>query len=560
MSQLNFLFGLGIFLFGMSQLEYGIRKLSDARLRHWLRSSTGSRLGSVSTGIVTTALLQSSSMVSLLVLAFAGAGLIPLINSIGIILGANLGTTFTGWIVAIFGFKLDLEAIALPLFGSAAFVLALSKRDTRLNYAALVVFGIALLLFGLGIMKTSMETLPQRWDVSILQGHHPVVYLLFGVVITFLVQSSSAVMMMALAALNAEFIALPEAVALIIGADLGTTSTTALGSLSGSTIKRELAFAHFSFNFIVDISAFVLLLPFLTPLMALLALEDPLYSLVAFHSLMNLLGLLIFIPLLTPFAAWIEQLFARGIMQSSSVIDRVPADVVDAALVAVRDTVRQLLLQACCNSLFIFDIKPTQLKKINAQRESVMGTEIKNKFSKGYEELKNQESEILSYSRKIQAQPLDENAALELERLQTITRHVVFANKSLKDIQRDLDEFRINPEKTMQELHKMHRQFQNETYETLIDLMLGEHTPAYVLEELADIQEKNDKHTEAANHFVQTQAGSEFTEGTAVSMEFNSNREIRYAIKTLSKAIGLWVRTEQIAIVPAIASLLADDI
>lgn len=84
MAQLNFIFGIGIFLFGMSQLEYGIRKLGDARLRYWLRSSTGSRLGSVSTGIVTTAILQSSSMVSLLVLAFASAGVLPLVNAVGI--------------------------------------------------------------------------------------------------------------------------------------------------------------------------------------------------------------------------------------------------------------------------------------------------------------------------------------------------------------------------------------------------------------------------------------------------------------------------------------------
>ena len=197
MTQLNFIFGLGIFLFGMSQLEYGIRKLGDARLRYWLRSSTGSRLGSVTTGVVSTAILQSSSMMSLLVLAFASAGILPLVNAVGILLGANLGTTVTGWLVAIFGFKLDLEAMGLPLLGLSAMALTLTPRDTRASYTGYLVLGIALLLFGLGIMKTSMETLPQRWDVSVIQGHHAIVYLLFGVVITMLVQSSSAVMMMA---------------------------------------------------------------------------------------------------------------------------------------------------------------------------------------------------------------------------------------------------------------------------------------------------------------------------------------------------------------------------
>jgi len=133
-AQLNFFFGLGIFLFGMNQLEYGIRKLNDARIRLWPRSSTGTSRGSVLTGVVTTALLQSSSMVSLLVLAFASAGMLPLTNTIGIILGANLGTTFTGWLVAVFGFKLSLEVMALPLLGVTAFVLTLPLNSNGSFY------------------------------------------------------------------------------------------------------------------------------------------------------------------------------------------------------------------------------------------------------------------------------------------------------------------------------------------------------------------------------------------------------------------------------------------
>ena len=431
MAQLNFIFGIGIFLFGMSRLEYGIRKLGDARLRAWLRASTGSKLGSVSTGVISTAILQSSSMMSLLVLAFASAGILPLVNAVGILLGANLGTTMTGWIVAIFGFKLDLESMALPLFGISCFALALLPRGTRGNYGASVALGIALLLFGLGVMKTSMETLPERWDVSILQGHHAVVYLLFGVVLTMLVQSSSAVMMMALAALDTQLIILPEAAALIIGADLGTTSTTALGSLTGSAIKRQLAFAHVMFNVIVDVLAFLLLLPALPWLLSLLSLEDPLLSLVAFHSTFNLIGLLGFLPLLNQYTAWIEKVFAGDAFKGASVLDKVPPAVPDAALVAVRETVRQLMLQAACNALVFFDVRPTDIKAIEAQRESVIGSELPLEFDTGYEELKSMEGSIFNYALHIQSQPLEESDARHLEMLQLMVRHTVFCNKNL---------------------------------------------------------------------------------------------------------------------------------
>ncbi len=540
MSQLNFVFGLGIFLFGMSQLEYGIRRLSYARLRNWLRSSTGSRLGSVSTGVVTTAILQSSSMVSLLVLAFASAGLLPLVNAIGVILGANLGTTFTGWIVAIFGFKLDLEAMALPMLGITALVMAISKRESRLHLSAVAVFGLALLLFGLGVMKASMETLPQQFDIAMLQGHHPLVYLLFGVLMAALVQSSSAVMMMALAALDAQFIALPEAVALVIGADLGTTSTTALGSLTGSVIKRQLAFAHFSFNFIVDITAFIVLLPLLPALFSILRLEDPLYSLVAFHSLMNLLGLLVFIPLLRRFATWIEKLFSRGMMQSTNVLDRVPPEVVEAALVAMTDTVRQLILEAASNALQIFELKPEKYREIDENRRAVIGGTTHQDFDRDYEELKNQEGRIHRYSMKIQAQPLEPNEALQLEWLQTITRHVVFCVKNLKDIEQDLRVMKHGSDQSLRELYERHKTFQKSIYDKFIDLILGDHSNDYILEELTGIGELNDQHTEECNRFVQAHVGQYAAEEGAVSIQFNSNREIRHAVKTLAKAIYLW--------------------
>lgn len=158
---IDFLLGLAIFLYGMHELERGIRKLSDARLRYWLRNSTGTSFGSVVTGIFTTAILQSSSMVSLMVLAFAAAGILPLVNSVGIILGANLGTTLTGWIVATLGFKLNLEAISLEVFAAGAAVVVLFGRYRKLRHAAIAVVGLGLLLFGLGLMKTSMETLPE---------------------------------------------------------------------------------------------------------------------------------------------------------------------------------------------------------------------------------------------------------------------------------------------------------------------------------------------------------------------------------------------------------------
>ncbi len=523
----------------MSQLEYGTSKLGETRLRRWLRSSTNTPLASIATGTITTALLQSSSMVSLLVMAFASAGILPLVNAVGIIVGANLGTTVTGWLVALFGFKLELASTALPLFGTAAFTLAMARRRTRLYYVGSAVLGIALLLFGLGIMKASMESIPDRWDISVLQGHGALAYLVAGVVLAAVIQSSSAVMIMALAAINAEFIVLQEAAALVIGADLGTTSTTILGALRGNIIKKQLAFAHFIFNLSVDLTAFFFLLPILPLLLGLVYLTDPIYSLVAFHSLINIAGVLIFMPFLTHFANWIETVFSRHSTQSTNMLDRVPTSVVDAALTALRTTVKNMMLQAVCNNLHLFNLNPGQLKILHTDHPELLDIVPDRSFDRGYEELKNQEGNILNYSLRLQAQSLDTAEAAELQRLLAVTRNIVFSNKSLKDIRQDLNEIKHSSNDSVRELYAQHKKFQKICYEKIIELLLGDHSREYIMEELTDLQEINARHAEEVNRAVHAHAANEGGSGTSISIQLNTNWEIKQALATMIVAMEL---------------------
>lgn len=485
-------------------------------------------------------------MVSLLVMAFASAGILPLVNAVGIIVGANLGTTITGWLVALFGFKLDLASAALPLFGIAAFTLTMANRRTRLYYAASAALGIALLLFGLGIMKTSMESIPDRWDISILQGHIAVVYLGVGIVLAAVIQSSSAVMIMALAAINADFIDLQEAAALVIGADLGTTSTTILGALRGNAIKKQLAFAHLIFNLVVDVSAFFLLLPILPLLLGLVHLSDPIYSLVAFHSLINIAGVLVFTPLLRPFSNWIENVFSRHSSLSTNMLDRVPTSVVDAALTALRATVKNMMLQAVCNNLHLFHLKPAQLKIIQTDNPELMEIIPDRSFDKGYEELKNQEGQLLNYSLRLQAQPLDAEEAAELQRLLAITRNIVFSNKSLKDIRQDLDELKHGNNDSARGLYTQHKEFQKTCYEKIIELQLGGHSREYILEELKDLQGFNERHAEEVNRTVHAHAANEDDERTSISIQLNTNWEIKQALATMIVAMEISLTTDTI--------------
>lgn len=530
----DFLLGLAIFLYGMHELERGIRKLSDARLRYWLRNSTGTSIGSVLTGVFTTAILQSSSMVSLMVLAFAAAGLLPLVNSVGIILGANLGTTLTGWIVATLGFKLNLEAISLEIFALGAAVIVLLGRYRQLRYVAIATVGLGLLLFGLGLMKTSMETLPEVWNVSQLQGQPAIIYLLLGLVLAALIQSSSAVMMMALAALNADILSLPEAVALIIGADLGTTSTTMLGSMVGGAIKKQLAMAHVLFNLIVDSVAFLVMLPLLPMIVSALGIEEPLYSLVAFHTLMNLLGLLAFIPFIHQFTAYLARHIGKQ-DANTSVLQKVPAEVSDAAIAALDQAVRELVFDATFVSAQVMHLH----LQSDTLKASANWSVLKDKgFKENYENLKLEEGEILKFALKAQAQPLSAAQTLAIDLLLRTTRSAVYAVKTLKDIEHDLEDLRYGDHKAMKELHSSQKQYIQSVTTELMQMLDDNHPALYLQEKLDELKTDNDKHQAEMNQFVHSHAQSLFADRQTLSTELNVNREIHHSCKALVGAVA----------------------
>jgi len=555
---LDFLIGLAIFLYGMHELERGIRKLSDAKLRYWLRSSTGTTLGSVSTGIFSTALLQSSSMVSLMTLAFAAAGILPLVNSVGIILGANLGTTFTGWIVATLGFKLNLEAISLPLVAASAGVIVLVGQLKKLRYTALAVLGLGFLLFGLSLMKESMDSLPEIWNVSQIQGQPAIIYLLFGVLLAALIQSSSAAMMMALAALNADILALPEAVALVIGADLGTTSTTALGSLLGGVIKKQLALAHFLFNLVVDVSAFLFLLPLLPWLMSSLTIDDPLYSLVAFHTVMNLLGLMIFTPFIVQFTNFIIRRVPDRDEGADNPLRKVTAEIPEAAMVALDDAVRALVNNATAISAQVMGMDAGHGNGNGKGKDAGIATAPRGwlfsheqDFRGNYESLKRAEAEILRYALEIQARPLLPEQTRGIDRLLRTTRSAVYAVKTLKDIEHNLKDLRYGENNTMRKLYSNQQAYINQTAAELIDLLDKPHPQSFMQEKLEEMRSANDKQQEDMNHLVYAHVQTLFADQRTLSTELNVNREIHHGCKALIEATqNLVILTERVESTP----------
>ena len=306
---LNILGSLGIFLFGMKIMSEGIQKTAGSRLREILAYMTQNRLAGVFTGFLTTCLVQSSSATTVMVVSFVNAGLLTLIQSIGIIMGANIGTTITGWLVSILGFKFKIASIALPAVG-IGLPLIFSKVTKRKNLGEIFV-GFGLLFLGLKFLKSSvpdiknnpeiLEFLSSYTDLGIFSVF---IFIFVGVLLTITVQSSSAAMTITITMAFKGWIDFPTAAALILGENIGTTITAYLASLGGNYHAKRAASAHMIFNVfgvIWMLIAFRLFIPFVDFVVP----GDPSnpenipIHLSMFHTLFNIInvGLLIwFVP------------------------------------------------------------------------------------------------------------------------------------------------------------------------------------------------------------------------------------------------------------------------
>ena len=260
---------LGMFLYGMNLMSSGLQKAAGERLRGFLSAMTSNPFKGVLTGLGITAIIQSSSATTVMVVSFVNAGLLTLVQAIGVIMGANIGTTITAWMVAWLGFKADISILAIPLmlFG---FLFSNSKKDQHKNIGELIV-GFSLLFLGLSFMKESVPDLRQTPEVlefvSTWSAHgfgSVLLFLLFGTILTLVLQSSSATMAITLIMLSMGWIPFGMACAMVLGENIGTTITANIAASIGNTQAKRAAMSHTIFNVFGVLWALILFNPFLS--------------------------------------------------------------------------------------------------------------------------------------------------------------------------------------------------------------------------------------------------------------------------------------------------------
>lgn len=321
--------GLGLFLIGMEMMTDGLRAAAGHRMRAILNRAASNPWRGVVAGSVMTAMVQSSSATTVAVIGFVSAGLMSFSQSLGVIFGANLGTTSTGWLVVLVGFKLDLGLILLPAALLGALLRLFASGIWRDVGWALA--GLSVLFFGIDALQLGMAAFsgllsPSVFPADTLLGRLELVGL--GILITVVTQSSSAGVASALAALSVGAISFPQAAALVIGMNVGTTFSAVLATLGGTVAARRVALAHVLYNVLTGILAFALL-GVVGRLAGSVAGQQlgPELALVTFHTAFNLMGVLIFTGLTKPFSRLILRLLPeRATLFGPPLDDRVLSD------------------------------------------------------------------------------------------------------------------------------------------------------------------------------------------------------------------------------------------
>ncbi|KAA8731822.1 Na/Pi cotransporter family protein [Acinetobacter qingfengensis] len=337
--------GIGLFLLGMTLLTDSLKALAGDSLRQWLARFTGSSFKAMLSGIGFTLVVQSSTATTLATIGFVSAGVLSFSQAIGIIIGANIGTTSTGWLVAFLGLKFSIANIALPLVALGA-MLKLLGRD-QLALSGLALAGFALLFMGIDQLQVAMAGFAEQVNLSQWSNDGfatRLILILIGLVMTILLQSSSAAVTATLAALASQAIDLPQAMALVIGQNIGTVATAVLAAVGATTSAKRTAAVHVVFNIVTAIFALFVLMPVMLWLFqhTVLADWDHVVMLAAFHTAFSLMGALLFMPFIPQFQQLIIKLIPEKNQNNTRYLDEtlfaVPALAISATEQAIRDS------------------------------------------------------------------------------------------------------------------------------------------------------------------------------------------------------------------------------
>lgn len=431
--------GLGIFIYGIKLIEESVAKLSGRSFKRLVRTGTSTNLRAVFTGTVTTAILQSSAAVTFMVMAFVGAGIVSMEGALAVVLGSNIGTTATSWIVATVGFKLNMEELSLPFIGTGGLILIFLGHSPRYSQISHLLVGFGFLFLGLGHMKDSVSTFADGLDPLLFKDASAWAFVAIGLTLTALMQSSSATVAILLTALYAGVFDFREAAFAIIGSNVGSTVAVFLGSFRGTLIKKRLARAYLLFKVLAAILALSGFSFYLRMVAWILGEDfDPVLGLALFHTLFNLLAVAVAFPFLGRFSQLLTKIVKEKVEQRTRYIGQTEAGMPEAALASVQKEVHQFLLETLA---FHLDLMEIETKLVLPTATQLMPRTAYGTYAEHYDDLKELQGEIIAFVTQVERQEMSEAESIALNKAIHSARMALYAAKSLKDVKNNIDTF-----------------------------------------------------------------------------------------------------------------------
>lgn len=530
--------GLGLFLFGMFHLEEGVKNLEGRSFKLFLQNHTKRKISAILSGTIVTSVLQSSSLVNLIVLSFVGAGILSLRNALSVTLGANIGGTFNSWLVALMGFKIALDTYTFPLIAICGLGLVLFRTKKQVQLILTIGIGIAFIFLGMTYMKESMEYLLSNFDLTFYIDQPRIVFLFIGFVITALVQTSSATVVLALSALYTGLIPLTIAITLVIGAEFGTSIKLLLGSVGGIAAKKKLAWANIIFNFFTSLYGFILIEPILTLLTKVIGISDPIFLLVSFQTFLNISGVLLVYFFIDRFVDILEKNIKENTQTSTFYLNTTSPEITEIALQILEKEISIFIFRVIHFNSEILEITLSNRKEneFYALLSTRKRSDSEARTAKEYHQLKEAEGEILNYYSKISSKELQEGNRLHLNQLMTALRDAMYAAKGMKDIETDLIHFKNSSNNFKFEAYVKMQDFLKEFYGELSEL-LTEANQTEIFEKLSLAQIKIGKHFEKWTNFYILESHANKVKNVDLSTLININREVYSSSKALISGI-----------------------
>ncbi len=383
-----FLGGIALFLLGMKMLIDGLKLAAGDSLRNLLAHWTSTPIKGVASGVLITAIVQSSSAVVFATIGFVNAGIMSLLQAVYVIFGSNVGTTFTGWIVSSIGLNINLQAFAMP-FLALGMLLWLGQEGTKRGGLGQALVGLSLFFLGIDVLKDAFEGLGANIPFEALGESFSSRLLMLGIGIglTTLMQSSSASIAIVITAAAGGFIPLHAAATMVIGADIGTTSTALFAVIGSTSAAKRTATAHVLFNVVTGVVAFFLVGAYLKAIAVVSGPELPIAASVAlFHTMKKATGLVIFMPFASSFVAWLQRRF-------------VGSERAEDKPKYLDDTLLQTPSLAV--SALVFELKRVGMKSRRAVRHVLKGDRSHKELHQYVETVDNLHMEVVAYIQKM---------------------------------------------------------------------------------------------------------------------------------------------------------------